>query len=341
MEYLIIVFICVFIILFWQFFKLKKKLKETEQQQIEEVYKIKLEKVKDRVEKDTELIKKSYEAICQETEKASKRLVEIDRQIVEKTNFNESLKKIREEELNRLVEEKKKEKLKNLENELLIEKQKQLMNVNAEVSLKRTIESTNFLKFCMEKDEERNRILGELDKIRNELDDFRLRREGINEAILREKELQEKEDFYKIDVPQGAQDDILVLEQIRPQLKNREALSKLIWDVFIQRPTAEMIKRITAGRDVSGIYKITYIKTGESYIGKTTNIKTRWQNHVKTVVGLEGAAHSTLHTHMEKHGLWNYTYEILEEVPKDKLTEREKIYINLYDTTKQLNMREG
>ena len=44
---------------------------------------------------------------------------------------------------------------------------------------------------------------------------------------------------------------------------------------------------------------------------------------------------------MEKHGIWNYTFEILEEVPKDKLTEREKFYINLYDTTKQLNMREG
>ena len=65
MEYLIIIFICIFIILFWQFFKLKKKLKETEQQQIEEVYKIKLEKVKDRVEKDTELIRKNFNNICQ------------------------------------------------------------------------------------------------------------------------------------------------------------------------------------------------------------------------------------------------------------------------------------
>ena len=102
-----------------------------------------------------------------------------------------------------------------------------------------------------------------------------------------------------------------------------------------------MIKRVTGGRDISGIYKITYIKTGESYIGKTTNIKTRWQNHIRTVIGLEGAAHSTLHTHMEKNGLWNYTFEILEEVSKDKLTEREKFYINLYNTTKQLNMREG
>jgi hypothetical protein len=44
---------------------------------------------------------------------------------------------------------------------------------------------------------------------------------------------------------------------------------------------------------------------------------------------------------LEKDGLWNYTFEILEEVPKDKLTEREKFYIELYGTDKQLNMKKG
>ena len=188
----------------------------------------------------------------------------------------------------------------------------------------------------------------QLDKMRQEIenlqvvvDDYRAKRDAINEAVLREKQIQEQEEFYRICISNEAQQDIQVLEQIRNKLSNREALSKLIWEVFIQRPTTEMIKRVTAGRDIGGIYKITYLKTGEAYIGKTTSFKTRWVNHIKTVTGLEGAAHSTLHTHMEKNGLWNYTFEILEEVAKDKQTEREKYYINLYGTINQLNMRKG
>lgn len=135
---------------------------------------------------------------------------------------------------------------------------------------------------------------------------------------MRKKELEEKEDFYKIQISKSDIEDIETLEQIRPRLKNKEALSKLIWEVFIRRPMQEMIKRVTEGRKIGGIYKITYIKTGEAYIGKTSDFSTRWQNHVKTVIGLDGAAHSSLHTHMERNGLWNYTFEILEEVDKEK-----------------------
>lgn len=263
-------------------------------------------------------------------ERIKDELQDLDNQIKEKKEFNNSLLKLREDELQRIIDKEKEEKLLALENELAILKQIKMMNVERDVSIYKIEMNNNISK--MEK---------EVESLQNIVDDYRKKRDSINEAIFREKELQEKEDFYRIDISPNAQEDITILEQIRPQLKNREALSKLIWEVFIQRPTTEMIKRVTAGRDISGIYKITYIKTGESYIGKTTNIKTRWQNHIRTVIGLEGAAHSTLHTHMEKNGLWNYTFEILEEVVKDKLTEREKFYINLYGTTKQLNMREG
>jgi hypothetical protein len=136
--------------------------------------------------------------------------------------------------------------------------------------------------------------------------------------------------------------DIQVLQDIIPRLYNREAISKLIWELYIRRPVQEMIKRITNGRKICGIYKITYLKTGEAYVGKTTDIQTRWTNHLKTVCGLEGAAHSTLHTHMERNGLWNYTFEILEEVDKDKLGEREAYYIDFYDTKNYgLNQKRG
>ena len=191
-------------------------------------------------------------------------------------------------------------------------------------------------------EEEKTKFQKQVEDILSELNTYKQKRDAANEAIMREKEIREKESFYKINISKSDIEDIETLEQIRPRLKNREALSKLIWEVFIRREYQEMIKRITSGRKVCGIYKITYTKTGEAYIGKTTDIQTRWQNHIKTTIGLDGCAHSTFHTRMEKDGFWNYTFEILEEVEKEKLGEREKYWIKFYNTTAYgLNQKEG
>ena len=250
--------------------------------------------------------------------------------IKEKETFNNSLFNIREEELNRIIEEKKKEGIKRIDVELEKIRQDKLTILNAE-----------YKQFESDQEEIKRKTLIEIEEIINLLDDYRSQREAVNLAILREKELKEKENFYKIVIPENDQEDIEVLKTIGPRLRNREALNKLIYDVFVKRPLNELIKRVTNGKEISGIYKITYIKTGEAYIGKTTNISTRWQNHIKTACGLEGAARSTFHNRLEQDGIWNYTFEILEEVPKDKLSEREKFYIELYGTDTQLNMRKG
>ena len=250
--------------------------------------------------------------------------------IKEKETFNNSLFKIREEELNRIIDEKKKEGIKRIDVELEKIRQDKLTILNAE-----------YKQFESDQEEIKRKTLIEIEEIINLLDDYRSQREAVNLAILREKELKEKEDFYKIVIPENDQEDIEVLKTIGPRLRNREALNKLIYDVFVKRPLNELIKRVTNGKEVSGIYKITYIKTGEAYIGKTTNISTRWQNHIKTACGLEGAARTTFHNRLEQDGIWNYTFEILEEVPKDKLSEREKFYIELYGTDTQLNMRKA
>lgn len=181
----------------------------------------------------------------------------------------------------------------------------------------------------------------ELGAVKIELNDFQIKRAAVNEAIRREREIEEQEDFYSIDIPQVDQEDIQLLQSLDLRLHNRDVIPKLIWELFIRRPCQEMIKRVTGGRKIGGIYKITYKKTGEAYIGKTTDFSTRWQNHCKTTIGLEGAARTTLHNRMAKDGLWNYTFEILEEVDKEHQSAREAYYIDLYGTKNQLNMKSG
>ena len=189
--------------------------------------------------------------------------------------------------------------------------------------------------------EKKEQLSIEIARLQSELDDFKARQDSINEAILREKELKEKEDFYSIQVSENDQEDIKVLQSMDLKLHNRDVIPKLIWELYIRRPCQEMIKRVTGGRKIGGIYKITYKETGEAYIGKTTDFATRWQNHCKTAIGLEGAARATLHNRLGQDGLWNYTFEVLEEVDKDNLSSREAFYIDLYGTKQQLNMKNG
>lgn len=174
-----------------------------------------------------------------------------------------------------------------------------------------------------------------------ELDEFRKIRESVNQAILRNKELKEKSDFYSLQISQSDREDISILQSMDLRLHHRDVIPKIIWELFIRRPLQEMEKRVIGATKRSGIYKITNKETGEAYIGKTSDFATRWQNHCKTAVGLDGAAHATLHTRLAQDGIWNYTFEILEDVDKDHLSEREAYYIDLYGTKSQLNMKEG
>lgn len=175
-----------------------------------------------------------------------------------------------------------------------------------------------------------------------ELEDYRKKQQAINEAILRQRAIDEQKDFYRVCLSENAIEDVKLLQEIRQKLHTSENLNKLIYDVYVSKCVQEMVKRILQGGTPSGIYKITRLKTGEIYIGKSTNVKDRWIQHCKTVYGAGTIAHSILHTTMAKDGLENFTFELVEEVPKDKLTEREKYWINFYGSRDYgLNERNG
>ena len=116
------------------------------------------------------------------------------------------------------------------------------------------------------------------------------------------------------------------------RLHSREALYKLIYDVFYKKPLNDMINRVLQGKEFCGIYRITNLKTNEAYIGKSTNIKTRWQNHCKTAIGLDGMARTKIHSAMKEYGIDNFSFEVLEKCTKENYSEREKYWINFYET---------
>ena len=182
----------------------------------------------------------------------------------------------------------------------------------------------------------------ELHAVILELDEYRKKQQAVNEAILRQRAIDEQQDFYRVCLSEFAIEDIKLLQEIRQKLHTSDNLNKLIYDVYVSKSVQEMVKRVLQGATPSGIYKITRLKTGEIYIGKSTNVKDRWVQHCKTVYGAGTIAHSILHTTMAKDGLEQFTFELVEEVPKEKLTEREKYWINFYGSRDYgLNERNG
>ena len=182
----------------------------------------------------------------------------------------------------------------------------------------------------------------QIDVLTQEINEYGAKQAAINEAIMRQRALEEQQDFYRVCLGPEAASDVEILNAARRNLKKPEIIDKTIYDNYIAKPVLEMLKRVLQNTTYSGIYKITCIKTGEIYIGKSTDVKSRWQQHCKSAFNCGTIAHSLLHTKMKQHGIENFTFELVEQVPKEQLSEREKFYINFYQTKETgLNERNG
>ena len=174
--------------------------------------------------------------------------------------------------------------------------------------------------------------LNKLAAIQDELYNYQQKQNEINNEIIRRRQIAEQQDFYRIVLTAETLEDIEIIQSIRQKLNKREFLDKMLYDNYISKPVKEMCKRVLGGKDPTGIYKITNIQTNESYIGKSTTVASRWQNHIKSACGLDGVADSQFQRALRKYGIENWTFELLETTTKDKLTEREKFYIQFYNT---------
>ena len=169
-------------------------------------------------------------------------------------------------------------------------------------------------------------------KLQSEIDNLSALRASLIEAQIREQKLKDEQDFYRIHLSIDAQEDIDKLLRFAKECHSQQPLRKLIWSEYFLKPFGEMAGRILGKDKISGIYKITNIKDGKIYIGQSTDIKTRWSNHIKAALKIDSIAHSRVHDAMGEEGIWNFTFELLEQCPKEKLNEREKYYIEFYQS---------
>ena len=87
-----------------------------------------------------------------------------------------------------------------------------------------------------------------------------------------------------------------------------------------------------------GIYKITDLTNNLIYIGQSNNIQRRKTEHFNS----NKYDSSKIDIAIQEKGVDNFKFEIIEECSEDKLDEREKYWIEYYDSyTNGYNMTKG
>ena len=144
-----------------------------------------------------------------------------------------------------------------------------------------------------------------------------------------EKDRQERL-YYTIQIPEEYHEDIdYLLTVVAQKVQHPDIISKLVWAEYVKPAMDETIKRVGI-EDKSGIYKITSLEDGKCYVGKSTNIKKRLQDHFKSSVGITSIADQAIHHAILKQGIWNWTIEPIIYCDKDQLNEMEKYYIDFF-----------
>ena len=143
------------------------------------------------------------------------------------------------------------------------------------------------------------------------------------EAQKREVEKESKQDFYKIILSERDLDEINKLRQVSAFLRDKEPLNKVIWKIYYEKPTNDLIGRVVGSGVHTGIYKITNLQNNMCYVGQSADIASRWKQHIKRGLGAETPTKNKLYPIMSSIGVENFSFEVIEECQRSQLNERE------------------
>lgn len=175
--------------------------------------------------------------------------------------------------------------------------------------------------------EERQAKMLELDLALAEL---KAKFDAAVEQAKREIELKEKQDFYRIIIPEDEKSEIEALKSIENQIKNKRSLQMFIWTNYYSKAVNELANRVLGPKEVVGIYKITNIETGQMYIGQSRDVRSRWRDHTKCCLGIDCPSTNKFYKNAMKYGIENFTFELQEQCMDRELNDREKYWISFF-----------
>ena len=182
-------------------------------------------------------------------------------------------------------------------------------------------------------------LLAELQQITNQLSlqqdklhELEAKQLSYIQAQQRQEAIAADQDYYRLTIDEIDIGDIELLRELQKRFFKKEAIDKLIWETYYKPSYDTLMARLfPKATKVCGIFKITDLTTGQAYIGQSVDIKERFRQHIKSSLAY-GPATNKLYQTMQKSGQYNFIFEILEEVPRASLNERETYWIDFYKT---------
>lgn len=172
----------------------------------------------------------------------------------------------------------------------------------------------------------------EADKVKHALEGYKsIARAAIADAQKDRADV-EKQNYYRIQISDIDIQEIKKIREIEPYLRDTVPLNKVIWKSYYETPFGEMVGRVVGADDLTGIYKITNLKTQMIYIGQARHISKRFKEHVKKGIGADAASRNRLYTAMLHDGVENFTFEILEICDVEDLDSHEAYWIDYFQT---------
>ena len=208
-------------------------------------------------------------------------------------------------------------------------------DVDKDVQLYRKEQVQNFEKELESMNAHKEIIQKEIDGVKKELEEERTRRAAINEEIRKQNEKENYIKNHSVQLGENEKEDIHFLLSLENRLHNKQVLYKLIWSSYLQQAYKNTFHNILGNRDPKNvIYCIENVTNGKKYIGKTSaEVTKRWTEHIKTSLNIGTIKSTNIHKALYNH--WDdFIFYIIEEVPKEKLSESEKYYIKFYESDK-------
>ena len=170
----------------------------------------------------------------------------------------------------------------------------------------------NLRDFQAQVDKDKDEYIEQIQILQSSLDKLQRQKAATIEAFQREQAVQDSKDDYRI-----------IIEDI---------LSKLIWSTYFQKKAKALFVNIVGTEKVCGIYKITDINDMKCYIGQSVDIANRFTQHCRCGCGIKTPKDNKLYAAMLKEGLDQFTFEVVELCPQEELNEKEKYYIDVYNS---------
>lgn len=148
----------------------------------------------------------------------------------------------------------------------------------------------------------------------------------------REEQMEKQQDYFRLIVSKEDQQDVQFLREVQARLVHKEAIDKIIWDVYYKPAYDVLMAHLFDKSDkVCGIYRITCITNNKAYIGQSVDIRERFRQHIKSALTYTSTTNK-LYQEMKDKGVNNFVFEILERIPREQLNEREVYWIDFCKT---------